>query len=273
MEKFYQWPSVAPIISLTAVALYLLYRAALPKPIPGIPYHKSSAKSILGDAPALVKHKDETQEGYDWMMQQCIELDSPIIQLFIRPFRRPIVFVTDFREAQDVLLRRTKEFDRSDFFGEMFQGVLPHSHLHRRSDAIWKAQRRLLADTMTPAFLNDVGSAQLYTAAQDMMQLWRLKVTLGEGRPFEATADINHMALDAIWAVTFGTAIGTTQSQVEYLSDLSSVDFPPSCDSAVEFPSAPYPDAFKSIISITQTIEVPKPQTQLTSKITERNRR
>ena len=29
----------------------LLYRAALPKPIPGIPYKKGSEKRLLGDAP------------------------------------------------------------------------------------------------------------------------------------------------------------------------------------------------------------------------------
>jgi len=29
----------------------LVYRAFLPKPIPGIPYKKSSANNVLGDAP------------------------------------------------------------------------------------------------------------------------------------------------------------------------------------------------------------------------------
>ena len=43
--------AVAPVIFflLTAIA----YRAILPKPIPGIPYKKTSAKKLLGDAPEV----------------------------------------------------------------------------------------------------------------------------------------------------------------------------------------------------------------------------
>lgn len=38
-------------VSLALAAFVLLYRALLPKPIPGIPHNKVSARRILGDAP------------------------------------------------------------------------------------------------------------------------------------------------------------------------------------------------------------------------------
>jgi len=41
----------APVILFLLIAI--AYRAFLPKPIPGIPYKKTSAKKILGDAPEV----------------------------------------------------------------------------------------------------------------------------------------------------------------------------------------------------------------------------
>ena len=38
------------VLSSAAAILYILYRAALPKPIHGIPYNKKAARSILGDS-------------------------------------------------------------------------------------------------------------------------------------------------------------------------------------------------------------------------------
>ena len=40
----------------------LAYRALLPKPIPGIPYKKESAKRILGDATDVSCHYDTRTE-------------------------------------------------------------------------------------------------------------------------------------------------------------------------------------------------------------------
>lgn len=90
--------------------------AALPKPLPGIPYNKSSATSILGDALAMVKHKWKSGTIFDWMASQGVELNSPVCQLFLKPLSKPAVIVIDPRETQDVLLRRAKDFDRSQFF-------------------------------------------------------------------------------------------------------------------------------------------------------------
>lgn len=111
------------VLGAVLVVVYALYRAALPKPIPGIPYHEASGKSVLGDAPAMIKHKNKNGTVFDWMTAQTLALNAPVVQLFVKPFARPIVIVTDHREIQDVVLRRAKEFDRSTFFKDAFGGV------------------------------------------------------------------------------------------------------------------------------------------------------
>lgn len=144
-----------------AAVLYLSYRAILPRPIPGIPYNKNAVKSVLGDMPSMARHHGTTQEVFTWMTQQCVDLNSPVIQLFLHPFGRPVVFIVDFRESMDILLRRTKEFDRSNFFGDLFVGLLPAHHISMPTNATFKHQRRLLADTMSSAFLADVRHVRL----------------------------------------------------------------------------------------------------------------
>lgn len=75
--------------SVVLLAGFLLYRAALPKPIPGIPYNKEATKNLFGDVPTFMKYHAETSELYSWLVKQCAKLDSPIIQVFMRPFGKP----------------------------------------------------------------------------------------------------------------------------------------------------------------------------------------
>ena len=237
------------------ILCYLLYRAALPRPIPGIPYHKASANSILGDIPAMMKHTNKTGQVFDWMVAQCVELNSPIVQVFVRPLGRPFVVMADFRENQDVLMRRMGEFDRSDFFGDLFTGVIPDHHIVMKTTEKFKQQRRLLADTMSPTFLHEVLAPQIYATATDLIDLWRLKSTLAQGHPWHAPRDIYHAALDAIWSAVFHSHPGTTRSQLELLSTIEKVEQPKSRDSPVEFPKAATPPAFDAVITLCDSME------------------
>ena len=182
--------STVGIIGTVLTACYLLYRAALPCPISGIPYNKASVRSILGDIPAMLKHTQETSQVFDWLAAQCVKLNSPIIQVWARPLGRPWVVVADFREGQDILMRRGKEFDRSRYFSELFIGVVPYHHITMPSNDIQRKQRRLLADTMSLNFLQDIAAPQIYAAAMDLLDVWRLKSALAEGHPWSAPRDI-----------------------------------------------------------------------------------
>jgi hypothetical protein len=105
------------MIALSTLALYsaiflsmayYLYRAALPKPIPGIPYNEAAAKHVLGDVPAHLEALAKSGNMLDWMIGQLVKHNEPIIQLFLRPLGRPFVIISDFRETQDICVRRSR---------------------------------------------------------------------------------------------------------------------------------------------------------------------
>ena len=117
---------------------YFLYRVALPKPIEGIPYNSHAVRRILGDVPDAMKYRADTHEVFGFLEEQLVKHNTPIFQFFMRPFGKPWVVISDFRETQDILSRRTREFvslrnaqqtcasplivciqDRSDFFGDV----------------------------------------------------------------------------------------------------------------------------------------------------------
>jgi cytochrome P450 len=151
------FPPSAIAFTICILGLWLVYRWILPRPLPGIPYNKDAANSILGDMTMLIKHARETGEIWSWISLQTVKLNSPIVQVFTRPFSKPWVIVTDFRESQDILMRRTKEFDRSVHFENIFSGVTPDHHIIMKSThPEFKTHRRLIQDLMTPTFLNDV---------------------------------------------------------------------------------------------------------------------
>ena len=51
------------------------------------------------DIPDVLKWHAETNELMSYLTAQCVELNSPIIQLFVRPFSKPWIIMTDFRES------------------------------------------------------------------------------------------------------------------------------------------------------------------------------
>lgn len=87
---------------------YYLYRAALPKPIPGIPYNEAAANHILGDAPGLLEAITKTGTMLDWIIHQLVKRNEPVMQLFLRPLGKPFVIISDFRETQDICVRRSR---------------------------------------------------------------------------------------------------------------------------------------------------------------------
>jgi hypothetical protein len=79
----------------------------------------------------------------------------------------------DFREAQDILLRCTDEFDRSIILSELVMGLLPEHHAMLLTNERFKSQRRLIQDLMTPSFLNNTAVPQIYAAAQNLVAVWK----------------------------------------------------------------------------------------------------
>jgi hypothetical protein len=149
-------PSTLLVAAISLILLVLLYHAALPKPVPGISYNHASAKSVLGDIPAMLKWKKETRETFSWVTLQCKKLNSPMTQIFPQSFSVPWVTVTDARKCYDVLVRRSREFDRSSFIINSVELVLREHFFPMPSGPKQRAHRALLTDLMTPEFVNEV---------------------------------------------------------------------------------------------------------------------
>jgi hypothetical protein len=255
------WLSSETLVGLagTVAVLYLLWQWALPKPIPGIPYNKTSAKGLFGDIPDMISHVSRTGDLWGWFAKQAVKIDSPIFQLWVRPFGRPWVVIYDFQESQDILLRRTKEFDRSAFFGDIFAGPAPHHHIAKRSlDPEFKYNRALLKDLMTPGFLHQVAAPQVYRTVEHLLELWDIKLELAQGHAFDAEHDVFHGALDAIYAATFGLADedSSTSTQTRFLSAGQNIDVPKDINEPIAFPAAALPLGFESILVLTDSLEV-----------------
>ncbi|KAJ4378631.1 hypothetical protein N0V85_008928 [Neurospora sp. IMI 360204] len=186
--------------------------------------------------------------------------NSPIIQVFVHPFAKPWVVVTDPFETQDLLLRRSKDIDRSLFIGELLSGLASEQHIQFRSaDIRFKRNRNLANHLMAPSFINRVSGPEAYRCVNLLIQLWKAKCERAQGRPFSAIHDLSHSALDAIAGSLLGLpeCESSTWTQLEAVHqtclpkgnvDSSNVDYP------ATFPVAPIPSFLNSILTLTDSL-------------------
>ena len=243
-------------VLLSIICVLILYRRISPKPYPGIPRNNAAAHRISGDLPDLLAHYKATKEASAFAFQQCTKLKSPLIQLFLRPFSPPFICLDDPREIEDVMLRRTKEFDRAPSTIAFFKPLIPHATLVQPSDRSFKQQRRLWVDCMAPGFLRRVVAPNVYKSALELVELWRRKTELAHGRPFAAQEDFELAAFDAIWVAILGSELGGVRSEMQALrAEASSVELAEEKDRAASFPSAIRPDIYKAVAYLNGTVE------------------
>ncbi|KAL2156648.1 hypothetical protein VTH82DRAFT_1393 [Thermothelomyces myriococcoides] len=261
------------LLGALLAGLYRLYRAALPKPLPGIPYNRDAANRLLGDVPEMMAYTLRTGRVFCWLTSLTTRHQSPIIQAFVKPMGLPWVVVTDPFESQDILLRRNKEFDRSNFFHELIGGILPEQHIQfLSSDSRFKNNRNLINHLMQPTFITEVSGPQLYKAAMTMIRLWELKCSLAEGHPFHAHRDITYMALDTIFAGMFGhpETESITLGRLDEVSGWEATReqrLPKSEDEPVVFPEPELPTIFAAALTLADSVMATQrsPAPQLTS--------
>lgn len=203
-----------------------------------------------------------------WLTSLTGRHQSPIAQAFIKPMAQPWVVVTDPYEAQDILLRRFKEFDRSGFFGELIGGILPEQHIQFRShDSRFKNNRNLINHLMAPTFVTQISGPRLYTAMSTMIRLWSLKCSIAKGHPFSAHNDITFMALDTIFAGMFGhpEADSITIQRLNTVQNMANAELPSGRNTPVSFLDGELPLIFSAALTLsgsvmtTQLSPVPRP--------------
>ncbi|ROW13216.1 hypothetical protein VPNG_04881 [Cytospora leucostoma] len=246
------------VLGVVLLGLYSLYRWLLPKPLPGIPYNPEATKKLFGDLPSLISEVAETGDMSGWIRKQAERTGAPVTQIFLKPFGKPSLLVCDFREAQDVMVHRTKEFDRSDFVGELFDGIGRGHHITLKTGPEWKIHRRLLQDLMSPGFLHDVAAPSIYASSLNVLRLWELKADMADGRPFPASKDVFNAALDAVLAFGFGAGFkeNATKAQLQLLQDFPAEKLNRgSADDPVDFPTAHIGDALSGMVALTHAVE------------------
>lgn len=134
-----------------------LYRLALPRPFPGIPYNAASANRIMGDLPEFEKRQKCGLTAKSLWSSIASEAGSPIAQSFMLPFTRPWIIIADYGEVKDLLLRRARHLGRGSINNQVWSGLVPdHFIAMEEHDARYKAARSLVQDLMTPKFIHSV---------------------------------------------------------------------------------------------------------------------
>ncbi|KAK7754519.1 hypothetical protein SLS62_003539 [Diatrype stigma] len=200
-------PSSAFYFTVIAIVLYITYRSALPKPLPGIPHNEDSARRILGDVPYFLEILREGGRPRDFWADLGRKKNSAVTQYFPGPFFGPVVILSDFREAQDLLTRRSKEIDRGSLGTMMFAGVGEHHFVSMNSThPNYYTSRGLQKDLMAPGYLNALSGPIVYGNVMSLIDLWKFKAKVANGRPFKAIKDLESLTADSI----FESAMGIT---------------------------------------------------------------
>lgn len=254
-------------------AVYCLYEWLLPKPVPGIAYNPEAVRSLLGDAPDMIKEVSVTGEFRVWCAKQVKKMNSPICQVFISPFSRPWILLADFRESRDILMRR-KEFDKSSFLSDSMACMGAFHGIYITGDK-FKANRQLIQDLMTTTFLNNHMGPAIYKKGLEVMKLLEMKMNLAKGRPFSVKKDFEYASLDVMLYFAFGKnwQYTATGPQVERLSKMKPYEVTPgTLDKPVEYPLVPIVEFLESVYAAPEIVEktinaiMPKVQTWWWSK-------
>ncbi|KAI1421085.1 putative cytochrome P450 [Xylaria sp. FL1777] len=201
-------PAFSVPVSTWAIIVCLiciLYLRALPQPIPDIPYNKRSAHRLLGDIPEVAALQKAGESPIKFWSNLAKIHHSPITQYFL-PFSKPIVVISDFREAQDLNLRRGKDLGRGWINSQTWNGVLPdHFIAMENFDARYKGTKTLVKDLMTPTFLHEINALESYNKVSAFMELWKVKASIARSHSFDAYQDLGSLTFDIMMSAAFGT--------------------------------------------------------------------
>ncbi|OTA87486.1 hypothetical protein M434DRAFT_35323 [Hypoxylon sp. CO27-5] len=236
--------------------LYCLYQWLLPKPVPGIAYNPEATKSLFGDAPSMLKEVSVTGEFRVWCAKQLTKMNSPICQVFIRPFGKPWILLADFRESKDILMRR-REFDKSSFLSDGME-CMGDFHGTYKTGSKFKLNRQLVQDLMTTSFLDQHTGPAVYGKGLMLMKLFDMKMNLANGRPFSVKQDFEYTSLDIMLEFALGKnwMYTSLDPQVDLLSKLDASDvIPAAVDHPVNFPTVPIVEFLKSVYEAPEIVE------------------
>ncbi|KAG6022461.1 hypothetical protein E4U19_005006 [Claviceps sp. Clav32 group G5] len=103
------------------------------------------------------------------------------------------------------MARRTKEFDRAWLNIDEFSPFTPDHHVAMMSsDPRYKANRELVKGLMSPGTLSTEFAPVIYEKASHLIDLWKTKMDVAQGRPFAALDDLREVSWDLTSTLVFG---------------------------------------------------------------------
>ncbi|KAG5927698.1 hypothetical protein E4U42_001938 [Claviceps africana] len=197
----------------TSVFLFILYgyKKLHARALPGIPYNEKMG--FFGDLPSLLRAQ-KAGSIRPWLIGMAKRHESPISQVFMMPFAKPCLIISDYHESYDIMVRRTKEFDRAQLHIDEFSEFTPHHHVAMRStDPRFKANKELVRGLMSPGTLSAVFAPVVHEKAGHLIELWRTKMDAAHGRPFSAIQDLRELVMDILMASVLGHDEGRRLTQ------------------------------------------------------------
>lgn len=226
-------------IVLTILFTTLYRRAFRRRPFPGIPYNPHSTRRLFGDIPELTAEARRRGDPSKMTFVQFSRLRSPVIQLFLAPFWKPLIFINDTREIEDLLQNRTREFDKSHSIVEPFRPLVPGASICKVKGPVWKAQVKLWTDIISVGYLRDVAAPIMHRAALELVDLFKVKAQVADGRPFWVAEDFKIATFDVIWMAMLGSELhGIHEERQAVLLGARTLPQPPSKDEEANLATA-----------------------------------
>ncbi|TGO20630.1 hypothetical protein BPAE_0279g00030 [Botrytis paeoniae] len=245
-------------LALVFSAVYYLWtRLTESKALSGIPSVTVWNSAGFNVLPSTSLTAPESEQIMGWLEKKCIELDTPILQIRTGLPGKPSLVVSDSLETQLILTHRLHEFDRTRFLAASFLALLPFNHMTMPTNDEWKANRRLIADTMSPRFLNRFAARSMHKSTLEYIDLLLAKRKKSAGCPFEVSADTFGVMLDGIVGATFGTDSGAVKRQLEFIQDLDVVAPIDESRGFAKFARAPDPPLLHALIILMWSLHIP----------------
>ena len=104
---------LAFLVVSAGVVLIKVAAQAARRPLTGIPFNEAALKTAFGDVTEL----NQRQRGGEtsirpWFLEQAARHNSALVQIFLGPFAKPAVLLSDYREILDILTHRDADFKR-----------------------------------------------------------------------------------------------------------------------------------------------------------------
>jgi hypothetical protein len=241
--------TTAILLTVLVPLLYLYRRAFHRRPYHGIPYNPRSTRRLFGDIRELTAEAQRAGDPSKMTFAQFARLGSPVIQLFLMPFWKPMVYVGDTREVEDLLQNRSREFDKSQATVAPFRPLVPGASICKVKGPLWKAQVRLWTDIISVGFLKNQAAPIMYHSALELVDLFKAKAKVSDGRPFYVAEDFKIATFDVIWKAMLGSEQnGINKEREMVLEWADAIKQPESKDEPSELAMAPKSDEWEAAV-------------------------